>query len=79
LRDRPKVVGGCGAIAEEFEIRRYLATRDAVDLLHAPADLGHREVLVVIVDGFELAAVERNKGLPTKRFRRVLPLGVPWR
>jgi hypothetical protein len=34
-----------------------------VDLLHPLANLGHREVLVAIVHGFELAAVDRNDGL----------------
>lgn len=34
-----------------------------VDLLHSLANLGHREVLVAIVHGFELAAVDCNYGL----------------
>src|ERR1019366_8651078 len=34
-----------------------------IDLLHPLANLGHREVLVAIVHGFELAAVDCNYGL----------------
>jgi hypothetical protein len=33
-----------------------------VNLLHPLADLDHREVLVTVVHGFELAAIDRNNG-----------------
>jgi hypothetical protein len=40
------------------------ATRDAgVDLLHPPAHLGRRIVLVAIVHRLELAAIDRDNGL----------------
>jgi hypothetical protein len=42
-------------------VQRREITRDAgVDLLQPLADLGHREVLVAVVYGFEFAAVDRN-------------------
>jgi hypothetical protein len=44
-------------------VQRPQITRDAgVDLLHPPADLGNRVILVAVVHRFELAAVDRNNG-----------------
>jgi hypothetical protein len=44
-------------------VQRSEVTRDAgVDLFHSLADLSHREVLVAIVDGLKLAAIDRNNG-----------------
>jgi hypothetical protein len=34
----------------------------AGNLLHPPGDLGHREVLVAVVHGLELAADNRDNG-----------------
>ena len=52
-------------------IQRRKVARDAgLDLLDALADLGHREVLVAIVDGLELAPVDRNDSLVNRLSRR---------
>src|ERR1700738_1973512 len=44
-------------------VQRHEITHDAgVNLHHPLADLGHREVLVAVVHGFELAAIDRKNG-----------------